>query len=114
MASLITILNTVGADLKVAEGWVSVGIKAAEPIVGVVDPLVLPILMEAEAVLSKLFGAGTVTAAQVQAVVTSTASGVAIRGGAATPPPASDGAISARAVALTVALLQAIVANAGA
>ena len=59
--SLLTILKTIGHDLKDVGGWIDDGLKAVDPIITVIDPPLGAILTEIETVLNALTNATCIT-----------------------------------------------------
>jgi hypothetical protein len=70
--SLITILKTIGKDLKDVAGWIEDGLKIAQAPVEAVDPAITPIYSALEALLEKLAPTQT-TSATVQGITTALA-----------------------------------------
>ena len=71
--SLLTVLKSVGKDLSHLEQWVNDGLKLAEPIVGVVDPPLAPIIIAIESALTLIPKDTPLSATAVQQYVTATA-----------------------------------------
>jgi hypothetical protein len=82
--SLLTILRTIGKDLKDVGGWIDDGLKVITPIIQAVDPPIGIILQEVETILDGLTKSAnipvapgvvppvaiTLTAAELQAIIT--------------------------------------------
>ena len=73
MASFLTVLKNIGKDMGHVGQWIDDGLKIAEPIIGVVDPPLAPILLAVEAALGAIPAGTTLTADVVQQFVTATA-----------------------------------------
>jgi hypothetical protein len=86
--SLSTILKAVGKDLSHVGTWIEDGLKLAEPVIGVIDPPLVPILTEIEDIITGLPVTTTLTAAQLQGIVTAVATLLGIKTTLA-PAPAS-------------------------
>jgi hypothetical protein len=99
MATLSSVLKSVGKDLSHVGTWIDDGLKAAGPVIGTLDPPLLPIITEVESVLGKLptsttgtAGSTTATvisAATLQAIVTAVATLESIKSAAVAPASAA-------------------------
>lgn len=70
MASLITILKTVGKDLSHVAVWIDDGLKIVAPVIAVVDPPIGPIITAIEAILGTIPKSVQQTPDFVQKIVT--------------------------------------------
>jgi len=97
MASLISALKEIGKGVEDVGKWIDDAIKFAEPIIGVLDPPLLPVLEEIDQLLNTLehtaAGTGTngaLSPAALQALVQGTMVAHSIKAAAAaaaTPAP---------------------------
>jgi hypothetical protein len=97
--SLIGILKTVGKDLSHLGSWIEDGLKIAEPIIGAIDPSLVPLIQALEDVLGLLPQptTGALSAQHLQDIVTAVTAVTAIKNSgvisAATLAAALGGAI---------------------
>jgi hypothetical protein len=74
--SLLSVLKTVGKDLKDVAGWIDDGLKLVTPGLQAVDPSIASIFTIVETILGE-FTATPLTAAQIQQITTGVATLVA-------------------------------------
>lgn len=73
MASFLSVLKSIGKDMSHVGQWIDDGLKIAEPIIGLIDPPLAPIILAVETALGALPVSTTVTADTVQKFVTASA-----------------------------------------
>jgi hypothetical protein len=75
--SLRSVLGAVGKDLGHVAQWLDVGLKAAEPIIDLLDPPLGPMVTALEGVLGSIPASGVTTVAQLQQLSSAVAAGYA-------------------------------------
>lgn len=88
--SLLSVLKSVGKNLGHVGTWIEEGLKVAEPVIGAVDPPLVPIITGIEDALGIIQSKGTsLTAQSLQAVVTAVTTLETIKSAPASPAPAA-------------------------
>jgi hypothetical protein len=85
--SLLSVLKNIGMNLGHVGGWIDDGLKLAAPIVGIVDPPLVPIITGIEAFLDGLPNGAVTDGGGLQAIVTAVTALQSIKSAAVAPTP---------------------------